>query len=313
MRTLEEIKRTVETGLGRFPCDLKLANVQLVNVFSGEIYPTDIYIQNKRVVSIEPGLTLEAEKNVDCGGAYAVPGFIDSHMHFESTMLSPEALATVVVPQGTTTLCADLMEIANVAGEEGLRAMLTCMDRLPYRMLIEVSSRVPTAPGLETTGAELGSQQVAEIMDWPESISLGELDPSKILFVKEEYLQKIASYINTKISEAEELDSFKHLTPDMRAILTELNIADDYFKAKAQVEKLELDLEAKEREIYNLKHDLISNQVQTETNTQRIEELEAENKELLLNKTKLEAALEDSLLGKVTSAKTDKKEEKETT
>ena len=92
MRTLEEIKRTVETGLGRFPCELKLANVQLVNVFSGEIYPTDIYIQNKRVVSIEPGLTLEAEKNVDCGGAYAVPGFIDSHMHFESTMLSPEAL-----------------------------------------------------------------------------------------------------------------------------------------------------------------------------------------------------------------------------
>ena len=109
------------------------------------------------------------------------------------------------------------------------------------------------------------------------------------------------------------MDSFKHLTPDMRAILTELNIADDYFKAKAQVEKLELDLEAKEREIYNLKRDLISNQVQTETNTQRIEELEAENKELLLNKTKLEAALEDSLLGKVTSAKTDKKEEKETT
>ena len=132
-------------------------------------------------------------------------------------------------------------------------------------------------------------------------------------FESEEYLQKIASYINTKISEAEELDSFKHLTPDMRGILTELNIADDYFKAKAQVEKLELDLEAKEREIYNLKHDLISNQVQTETNTQRIEELEAENKELLLNKTKLEAALEDSLLGKVTSAKTDKKEEKETT
>ena len=132
-------------------------------------------------------------------------------------------------------------------------------------------------------------------------------------FESEEYLQKIASYINTKISEVEELDSFKHLTQDMRAVLTELNIADDYFKAKAQVEKLELDLEAKEREIYNLKHDLISNQVQTETNTQRIEELEAENKELLLNKTKLEAALEDSLLGKVTSAKTDKKEEKETT
>ena len=66
-------------------------------------------------------------------------------------------------------------------------------------------------------------------------------------FESEEYLQKIASYINTKISEAEELDSFKHLTPDMRAILTELNIADDYFKAKAQVEKLELDLQSETR------------------------------------------------------------------
>lgn len=84
------------------------------------------------MVSIEPGLTLEAEKTVDCGGAYAVPGFIDSHMHFESTMLSPEALATVVVPQGTTTLVRRFDGNCQCGGEEGLRAMLTCMDRLPY-------------------------------------------------------------------------------------------------------------------------------------------------------------------------------------
>lgn len=192
MRTFEEIKNTIETGLGMHPCDLKLANVKLVNVFSGEIYPTDIYIKNKRIVSIEPNASLSALETVDCGGAYAVPGLIDSHMHFESTMLSPEALSSVVVPQGTTTLCADLMEIANVAGEEGLRAMLQSIDRLPYRMLIEVSSRVPTAPGLETNGATLGAQQVAQIMDWNESVSLGELDPSKILFVKEEYIHKVA-------------------------------------------------------------------------------------------------------------------------
>lgn len=198
MRTFEEIKNTVETGLGRHACDLKLANVQLVNVFSGEIYPSDIYIKNKRIVSIEPGASLDAKEIVDCGGAFAVPGLIDSHMHFESTMLSPEALSTVVVPQGTTTLCADLMEIANVAGEEGLRAMLQSIDRLPYRMLIEVSSRVPTAPGLETNGATLGAEQVAKIMDWEESVSLGELDPSKILFVKDEYLHKVADTLQRR-------------------------------------------------------------------------------------------------------------------
>ncbi|MEG0779750.1 MAG: adenine deaminase, partial [Oscillospiraceae bacterium] len=74
MRTFDEIKDTIETGLGRHPCDLRLHNVQLVNVFSGEIYPTDIYIKNKRIVSIEPGVELEALHTMDCGGRFAVPG-----------------------------------------------------------------------------------------------------------------------------------------------------------------------------------------------------------------------------------------------
>jgi adenine deaminase len=192
MRTFAEIKNTIETGLGRHPCDLKLSNVRLVNVFSSEIYETNIYIKNGRIVSIDPSAELEAAETVDCHGQYAVPGLIDSHMHFETTMLSPEALASVIVPQGTTTLCADLMEIANVAGADGLKAMLDSISRLPYRMLIEVSSRVPTAPGLETNGAYMGAEVVREIMDWDEAVSLGELDPSKILFVGDEYIEKIA-------------------------------------------------------------------------------------------------------------------------
>lgn len=198
MRTFEEIKNIIETGLGQYPCDLKLENVQLVNVFSSEIYPTNIYIKDKRIVSIEPDVNLEAKEVIDCHGQYAVPGFIDSHMHFESTLLSPEALASVMVPQGTTTICADLMEIANVAGGPGLKAMLNSKDRLPYRMAIEVSSRVPTAPGLETSGAVLGAKEVDEILDWTESLSLGELDPSKILFVRDEYLQKIAATLQKR-------------------------------------------------------------------------------------------------------------------
>lgn len=198
MRTFEEIKNTIEAGLGKYACDLKIENIKLVNVFSGEVYKTDIYIKNKRIVSIDPSADLDAKEIIDGKGRYALPGLIDAHMHFESTMLSPEALASVVVPQGTTTLCADLMEIANVAGEKGLRAMLQSMNRLPYRMLIEVSSRVPTAPGLETTGAVLGAEEVAQIMDWEESVSLGELDPSKILFVKDEYIHKIADTLSRR-------------------------------------------------------------------------------------------------------------------
>lgn len=192
MRSFAEIKQTIETGLGKHICDLKLQDVRLVNVYSSEIYPTDIYIKNGRIISISPEADLVAKEVVECHGQYAVPGLIDTHMHFESTMLSPEALASVVVPEGTTTLCADLMEIANVAGEEGLKAMLDSISRLPYRLLIEVSSRVPTAPGLETNGAYMGAEIVRSIMDWQESVSLGELDPSKILLVKDEYIEKIA-------------------------------------------------------------------------------------------------------------------------
>lgn len=198
MRSFEEIKNCVETGLGKHPCDLKLTNLKLVNVFSGEIYPTSIYIKNGRIVSIDSEAELEAAEVYDCSGRFAMPGLIDTHMHFESTMLSPEALSSLVVPMGTTTLCADLMEIANVAGQDGLKAMLTTIDSLPYRMYIEVSSRVPTAPGLETNGAVMDAAEVHQIMQWPQSISLGELDPSKILLVKDEYLMKVAQTLQQR-------------------------------------------------------------------------------------------------------------------
>lgn len=111
-----------------------------------------------------------------------------------------------------------------------------------------------------------------------------------------EYLQKVASYINEKIAEFDDLDDYRHFPLNMKATLIQLNIADDYFKAKSQVEKLERDLELKEKEIYDLKHDLIANQIKTETAESTLKDLEAQNRELLLNKARLEATLEDTLL-----------------
>ena len=198
MRTYAEIKTVLEAGLSILDCDLKLENVNLVNVYSAQIYPTNIYIKGKRIVSIDPLAELKAKDTLDCGGMYAVPGFIDGHMHIETTLLSPEALADVLVPQGTTTILADFMEIANVAGIDGVKALVNSIAELPYRTFIQVSSRVPTAPGLETTGGILGLPEVEEILNWPESISLGELDPSKVLVIKEEYLKKIAAALQRR-------------------------------------------------------------------------------------------------------------------
>ena len=142
-------------------------------------------------------------------------------------------------------------------------------------------------------------------------------------YENEEYLQKVAAYINNKIAEFDDMDEYKHLPGNMQKVATymnnklaelseipgyshqpmetkhtllSLNIADDYFKAKALVEKLEGDIENKDKEIYDLKHDLISNQVKTENAEASMKELEAQNKELLLNKARLEATLEESLL-----------------
>lgn len=118
-------------------------------------------------------------------------------------------------------------------------------------------------------------------------------------YESEEYLQKVANYINSKLDEFNSIDDYKRISADLKATLLELNIADDYFKARSQVETLESDLEIRDKEIYNLKHDLISSQLKTQTLEETIDKLEKENKELLLNKTKLEASLEDALLGSI--------------
>ena len=90
-------------------------------------------------------------------------------------------------------------------------------------------------------------------------------------FESEEYLQRVASYINNKLSEYNKLDSFKRQSSDRRNVLIQLNIADDYFKAKDQIEVLKQDLKAKENELYDLKHELIATQI-------KLENLEKNNK-----------------------------------
>lgn len=199
MKDYSAIKSTVSCARGKEPCDRVIENVRLVNVYSEEIQPADIHIKGSWIVSTDPDPGLSASTRIDGEGLFALPGFLDTHVHYETTLLTPERIAEVVVPQGTTTLFADPMEIANVSGVEGIQAMLASISRLPFRTFIEVSSRVPTAPGLETTGAVLGLDEVAEVLSWEQSVSLGELDPGKILLSEDEqYLRKVAEALQQR-------------------------------------------------------------------------------------------------------------------
>lgn len=120
-------------------------------------------------------------------------------------------------------------------------------------------------------------------------------------YEEEEYLQKVAAYINGKLSDFDQIEDFKHLNADMKSTLIELNIADDYFKAKALAEKYEGDLSEKDKEIYDLKHELIGAQMKAEGLEDDVRKLTDEKKELLVNKSKLEASLEEALLGSTDS------------
>jgi len=122
-------------------------------------------------------------------------------------------------------------------------------------------------------------------------------------YEEEEYLQKVASYLNNKLSEVNSLESIRRLTPDMRNILLSLNIADDYFKALDRVEKLESNVSTNDQEMYDIKHELISLQVKLEEMEKKNQALMAENKELMFEKNKLEKAYEDMLLGPVDTKK----------
>ncbi|NLY46239.1 MAG: adenine deaminase [Tissierella sp.] len=196
MRSVQETNVMIDAGLGKIPCDLVIKNVKLVNVYSQEVYETKIYIKGKRIVSIDPDADLIAEREVDGDGMYALPGFIDGHMHYSSSMINPEAMAQVIVPQGTTTMCVDLMEISNVAGKPAIDLLLENADKLPYRIATEVPTRVPTAPGLETTGRLIDVEETKELLGRPGVVALGEIAPAKILQRTDESIQKIVDAIN---------------------------------------------------------------------------------------------------------------------
>ncbi len=223
--TVSTLAQELRVALGEETADLHITNLQILDVFTDTVYPGEMVIKNGRIVAINPSWEVKAKNVFDAGGRYAVPSFMDAHIHIEPTLLTPQALASVIVPWGTTVLFVDAMEIANVAGIKGLEALLSHIAELPYRIYLEVPSRVPTAPGLETTGGILGVEEVEELLRLDISASLGELDPSKILGVREEYLAKVLSArANGKVANGHAIG----LTWDKLNVYATAGLSDDH-------------------------------------------------------------------------------------
>ena len=191
MDDIKLVTESVEAASGEREYDLIIRDVQIVNVFTGEINRGALGIYKGLIVSPYVKDDVKAKRIIEGKNLYALPGFIDTHVHVDSTLLTPGALAALIVPCGTTAVFADPMEIANVAGMRGVKAFVQSGTGLPYHFYVEVPSRVPSAPGLETTGGELGLSETREMLDWKATISLGEIDPAKIIDRKAEYLEKV--------------------------------------------------------------------------------------------------------------------------
>ena len=168
---LAALQERVSMAAGRAPADLCVVNARVLDVFSG--------VLREEPVSVGNGVFLgfgrrEAREVLDAQGRILVPGFIDAHIHIESSFASPSRFAELVLPRGTTTVVADPHELANVLGVAGIRYMLECARQLPLSIYVALPSCVPATP-FEDAGATLDAASLEPFVDDPGVCGIGEV------------------------------------------------------------------------------------------------------------------------------------------
>jgi adenine deaminase len=170
-----------------------LKNASVVNVFTEEVAKSDVLINDGMIAGVGDYSDYPADKTIDLTGKYVCPGFIDAHIHIESTMLTPSEFAKVCVPHGTTAVVADPHEIANVCGKEGIRYMLESSEDLPLTVYIMLPSCVP-ATSFDESGAVLSAQDLEEFYSHPRVLGLAEvMDYPGVISENENVIGKIRS------------------------------------------------------------------------------------------------------------------------
>lgn len=191
-----ELKERIEVARGLKKAELVLKGGRLVNVFSGEIYETDIAIHKGQIVGLGD---YDGEKIVEVISKFILPGFIDSHVHIESSLLTPPEYAKAALPRGTTAVVADPHEIANVLGRKGLNYMLEASDGLPLDFYFMLPSCVPTTR-IETSGARLTAGDLKPFLKHERVLGLAEMmNYPGVLSGEPEILSKLGEFSNSII------------------------------------------------------------------------------------------------------------------
>lgn len=183
---IQDIMQDIKNNL---PIDLRIDNAQIADVFSGEFFSGSLCVHKGVIVGFSK--TMPAQKVVDAKNAYLLPTFFDAHAHIESSMLSPDKFAELVIPFGTGTVIADPHEIANVKGLDGIRFMLENAKESLLDVKIMLPSCVPALP-FEYAGANLSALDLAELMNDENVLGLGEMmNVPGVLIQDEKVLEKL--------------------------------------------------------------------------------------------------------------------------
>jgi adenine deaminase len=199
MRRLDKkgLKELIDVAAGRKKADLLIKNCKVVDVYNSEIYDGDIAIVNGKIAGVGE---YEAKEVIDARGLYAAPGFIDAHIHIESSYVSPEELGRLVVPFGTTTIIADPHEIVNVCGIDGLDYMLAASEAVALDVKMMLPSCVPATP-FENAGAIIDAAAMEEPIKNEKIPGLGEfMNFVGVSNASDDVLDKLlVAYKNNKI------------------------------------------------------------------------------------------------------------------
>ena len=191
-RQLKFVGRCIDQALGRIAADLVIRNTRFLDVISGELVQGDIAICGDRIVGTCEDYT--GEQEIDGTDLVVVPGFIDTHVHCESSLVTPLEFDRCVLPRGTTTAICDPHEIANVLGSEGIRYFMQCAEQTCLDLKVQLSSCVP-ATNLETSGARLDADDLVALRDHPSVIGLAEfMNYPGLLAKAPEVMDKLAAF-----------------------------------------------------------------------------------------------------------------------
>ncbi len=172
MTSARLLSRMIKAGAGEVPADLVIKNVRLLDIITGAITHSDIAIVDDRIVGTHG--YYNGVHQIDGGGRFAVPGFIDTHLHIESSLITPFEFDRCVLPHGVTTAICDPHEIANVLGTQGIRYFLQCAERTVMDIRVNLSPCVP-ATEHETSGARLEIEDLLPFRDNPKVIGMSEM------------------------------------------------------------------------------------------------------------------------------------------